>query len=92
MTSYEFEIICKNEIIKEVKEKYHEDYKIEELHLVWFGKELQNMKCCICDNGKNNRYYECTFNGNKQELYVDIYEKKHNTKVMPKDFVKVVKR
>jgi len=92
MTSYEFEVICKNELIKEIKEKYNEDYRIEEMHLVWFSKTLQNMKCCICDSGKNQRYYECTYNGNKQELYVDIYEKKYNTKVSQENFDKVVKR
>ena len=81
MKSYEFEIICKNEIIKELKEKFKEDFKVEELHLVWFSKNLQNLKCCICDSGKNDRYYECTFNGDKQELYVDIYNKVSNKEI-----------
>ena len=40
MTSYEFEVICKNELIKELKEKYNEDYKIQELHLVWYAKDF----------------------------------------------------
>lgn len=92
MTPYEFQVICKNEIIKELKEKYNEEFKIEDLHLVWGCKALQNMKCTICDNGDNKRYYECTYNGNKKELYVDIYEKKHNTKVMQKNFETAVKR
>ena len=86
MTSYEFEVICKNELIKELKEKYNEDYKIQELHMVWYAKELQNHKCTICDLRPNQRYYECTYNGDKNELYVDIYEKAHNTKVEAKDF------
>lgn len=86
MTSHEFEVICKNELIKELKEKYNEDFKIEELHLVWYAKELQNHKCTICDLRSNQRYYECTYNGDKNELYVDIYDKKYNTKVESKDF------
>jgi len=86
MQSYEFEIICKNEIINELYKYYGEKYKIEELHLVWFSKSLQNFKCCVCDLRDNNRYYECTYNGNKKEMYVDIYEKKHNTKVIDKFF------
>lgn len=92
MTSYEFEVICKNEIIKELSEKYCENYKIEDIHTVWQCKTLQNMKCILCDSGENLRLYECTYNGNKKELYVDIYIKKCNTKVMQKDFNKVVKR
>ena len=93
MNSYEFEVVCKNEIINEVKAKYNETLKIEELQMVWFSKSLQNYKCCICDlRPSNQRYYECTFNGNKDELYVDIYEKAHNTKVLSANFNKVVKR
>lgn len=92
MTSYEFQVICKNEIIRELKEKYNEEYKIEELHVVWASKVLQNMKCTICDSGPDLRYYECTYNGNKKELYVDIYDKVNNTRVSEKDFVKAVKR
>lgn len=90
MQSYEFEVICKNELIKELKEKYNEDYTIEELHLVWFSKALQNFKCVIIDLKENQRYYECTYNGDKKQLYVDIYEKKHNTLVEEQDFNKIV--
>ena len=78
MNSYEFEVICKNALIEQLKKLYNEDLKIDELHLVWFTKALQNWKCIIIDLRENNRLYECTFNGNKQELYVDIYDKQHN--------------
>ena len=78
MNSYEFEVICKNALIEQLKKLYNEDLKINELHLVWFAKALQNWKCIIIDLRENNRLYECTFNGNKQELYVDIYDKQHN--------------
>lgn len=92
MKSYDFEVISKNEIIKEVENYYGENLKIEQLHLVWFNKSLQNFKCLVCDSTDNQRYYECTYNGDKKELYVDIYEKKYNTKVLNKNFDKVVKR
>lgn len=86
MTSYQFEVVCKNELIKELKEKYNEDYVIQDLHMVWFSKSLQNLKCTICDLKDNQRYYECTYNGDKEQLYVDIYEKAHNTAVSKNDF------
>lgn len=92
MTSYELEVIAKNAIIDTLKKNYNEELKIEELHLVWFSKVLQNYKCCICDLKPNNRYYECTYNGNKQEIYVDIYEKKVNRKICKENFNKVAKR
>lgn len=86
MNSYKFEVICKNELIRELKEKYNEDYVIQDLHLVWFSKALQNYKCVICDLKDNKRYYECTYNGDKKELYVDIYDKQFNTLIEENDF------
>lgn len=90
MNSYEFEVICKNALIDILEDLYCEDYDISELQLVWFSKALQNWKCIIIDLGKNNRLYECTFNGNKQELYVDIYDKQHN--IVVTEFKKEVKK
>lgn len=90
MTSYKFEVICKNELIKELKELYREEYTIEDLHLVWFSKCLQNYKCTICDLKDNSRYYECTYNGDKKQLYVDIYDKQFNTVVEEADFKETV--
>lgn len=78
MKSYEFEVKCKNALIKILEEKYGEKLAIGELHLVWFSKVLKNFKCTICDLRANQRYYELTYNGDKDELYVDIYEKQHN--------------
>ena len=93
MTSYEFEIIAKNAVIDKVKAEYGEDLKIEEVHQVWFSKTLQNFKICLCDSKPtNSRFYECTYNGNKKEMYVDIYEKKYNFKVDYQNFQKAVKR
>lgn len=87
MGSYEFEVICKNALIKKLKELYGEDLNITELHLVWFSKALQNYKCVIVDlRPSNQRYYECTYNGTKKELYVDIYNKEHNILVSENEF------
>lgn len=76
--SYDFEVVCKNALIKELADKYNEDLSIEDLHLVWFTKALKVYKCVIIDLGDNQRYYECTYNIDKNELYVDIYEKQYN--------------
>lgn len=78
MNSYEFEVICKNFLIEKLKYLYNEDLTIKDLHLVWFSKALQNFKCIIIDLRPNNRMYECTYNGSKDELYLDIYNKEHN--------------
>lgn len=90
MNSYNFEVICKNALIEKLKEKYNEDFTIQELHLVWFAKELKNYKCTIVDLRDNQRYYECTYNGNTDQIYIDIYEKQHNIVIDNTEFNTVV--
>lgn len=90
MQSYEFEVKCKNALIDILKEKYNEDYTIQDLHLVWFTKALRNFKCTICDLKPNQRYYECTYNGDKDEVYIDIYDKQFNVVVDGKNLSSIV--
>lgn len=78
MKSQEYETKCKKALVKILKEKYESNLKTDDLHLVWFAKTLQNFKCVLIDLLDNQRYYECTYNGDKDELYVDIYEKQYN--------------
>jgi hypothetical protein len=87
MNSYNFEVICKNILIKELKEKYNEDFTIQDLHLVWFSKILKNYKCVIVDLRANKRYYELTFNGDGEEIYLDIYQKEHNSVTTKENFI-----
>lgn len=42
--------------------------------IVWKCKTIQNVKF-IVGTTFNNNIYELTFNGDKNELYVDVYEK-----------------
>lgn len=87
MKSQEFETKCKNALAKILNEKYGSNLEKDDLHLVWFAKELQNFKCVLIDLLNNQRYYECTYNGDKGELYVDIYEKRHNVCLKAEELV-----
>ncbi len=78
LTSYEFEVAAKNAVIEKIKEHYNEDYVIQDMHLVSYGRALKNQKCTMIELGANKRYYEVTFNGNTEEMYVDIYQKEFN--------------
>jgi hypothetical protein len=49
-----------------------------DVYVVWFAKTLQNWKALLSTNLPDGRYYELTFNGDKNELYLDTYEKKSN--------------
>lgn len=81
MNSYEFEVAAKNAVIAVVQEKYGETYDIIQIQMVWFAHVLGNKKAILIDNGMNMRIYEVTYNREKNELYVDVYEKQHNEKI-----------
>lgn len=54
-------------------------YRLEEkIYVVWSCKTLQNNKALLALNVEDGMYYECTYNGDKCELYLDAYEKRHN--------------
>ena len=47
-------------------------------HIVWSCKTLQNQKALISTDIPDGRYYEVTYNGDKNEFYFDAYVKEHN--------------
>ena len=49
-----------------------------DVYIVWMCKTLQNSKAMASTNKPDGMYYELTYNGNKGELYLDAYQKKHN--------------
>lgn len=57
-----------------------DDFKleIEEVYVVWFVKVLQNWKALLSTNIPDGMYYEITYNGNLEELYLDAYKKMEN--------------
>lgn len=50
--------------------------------LVWLCKTLQNHKCLISTTLHDGMYYECTYNGDKGEMYLDAYKKFENKKII----------
>lgn len=50
----------------------------EEVYVVWFCKTLQNWKVLLSTTLPDNKYYEVTHNGNKDETYLDVYVKLEN--------------
>ena len=49
-----------------------------EVYIVWKCKTLQNWKYLISSTLLDGMYYELTFNGNKNEWYLDAYKKFEN--------------
>lgn len=56
----------------------------EDVYIVWMCKTLQNSKAMLSTPVLDTRYYEVTYNGDKEEAYLDAYVKEQNacTKVI----------
>lgn len=75
MTSKEFDIAAKLAVIS----RFGNAKDVNEMHTVWFARILGAMKCIIIDlNPDNSDMYEVTYNAEKDEMYVDKYEKVAN--------------
>ena len=63
-----------------------DDVKINDfdVYIVWKAKILQNWKYLISSTLPDGMYYELTFNGDKNEWYLDAY-KKYDNKVIHND-------
>lgn len=55
-----------------------------EVYIVWKAKVLQNWKYLLSSNLYDGMYYELTYNGNKEEWYLDAYKKFENRVVKVK--------
>lgn len=50
----------------------------EDVYVVWSCKTLQNNKALLSTTVFDGMYYEVTYNGDKEELYLDAYKKLEN--------------
>jgi hypothetical protein len=50
----------------------------KDFYVVWKVKALQNWKVLISTDIISGQYWEVTYNGDKNETYVDHYVKRHN--------------
>lgn len=74
-----FESVCKNKLAEWYNG--HNEVKItpENVFVVWSCKTLQNYKSLLSTTVSGDGIYaEYTFNGDKQELYEDVYKKLTN--------------
>ena len=49
-----------------------------EVYTVWKSKALQNWKYLLSSTLNDGMYYELTYNGDKEEWYLDAYKKFEN--------------
>lgn len=82
MDNEKFIDLCKEEAMKYVNEHLDKTDKkeitIDNVFVVWSCKTLQNNKALLSTTLFDGMYYECTYNGDKNELYFDAYKKWEN--------------
>lgn len=82
MKNDEFIKLCKEIIVNYFNDRVEitDDKKItlEDVYIVWSCKALQNNKALVSTTVSDGMYYELTYNGDKQELYLDAYKKWEN--------------
>lgn len=85
MNERDFIKLCREEVCKytnkhlDVTDKG--DITVDDVYVVWSCKTLQNNKALLSTTLFDSMYYECTYNGDKKEMYVDAYKKWENYKV-----------
>ena len=82
-----FESVCKKKLVEWYNSSdnvhkgpdYVELIDLSNVFIVWSCKTLQNYKCLASTTVSGDGIYaEYTYNGDKQELYEDVYKKVSN--------------
>ena len=79
MNEKKFIDLCKKSVVE-----YLEEFVIttDDVSIVWLNKTLQNWKAVLVPIPIFGIYFECTYNGDEEELYFDAYKKEYN-KIIP---------
>lgn len=83
MGSKEFIELCKKQVAnyfnrKKEKTDVNKPMTTEDVYVVWYSKSLKNHKALLSTTVCDGMYYELTYNGEKDELYMDAYKKWEN--------------
>lgn len=81
--------VCKNQLVKWYNEAYdnmsvyiQQKIDLSNVYVVWSCKTLQNYKALLSTSVYGDGIYvEFTYNGDKQEPYMDVYHKIANQKI-----------
>jgi hypothetical protein len=58
---------------------------VDDLFVVWFCKTLDNWKAMISTNRVTGLYFEVTYNGRTNEIYLDYYVRERNLAIYMED-------
>lgn len=76
----DFQSVCLNKLVDWYNKNNETQIERDDVFIVWSCKTLQNYKCLASTTVSGDGIYaEYTYNGDKQELYEDVYTKLTNT-------------
>ena len=85
MGSKEFIQFAKQQVIRYVNDRAEKAdgqsvtlISEDDVFVVWYCKTLQNHKALLSTTIPDGMYYELTYNGDKDEAYLDAYKKWQN--------------
>lgn len=78
MNEKEFSNLCKSKIVDYLNREKGLDATVNDVYMVWFAKTLQNSKALLSSTFNDGMYFEATYNGDKNQLYLDAYKKEKN--------------
>ena len=81
MDNGKFIDVCKNEVVKYTNDHLDKQISSDDVYVVWLTKTLQNNKALLSTALLDGMYYELTYNGDKNELYIDVYKRLENKEV-----------
>lgn len=76
MHGIDFIKIAQERVMEVAKNSLPNDTLGDTVYLVSYYKEIQNSKGTFAISGSNKAFFEVTYNGDKQEMYVDMYDGK----------------
>ena len=82
MSNKDFQRLCIRYVRDYVNEHLDKSDNVQitddDVYIVWLCKTLQNHKALLSTTLHDGMYYELTFNGDKDEIYLDAYKKFEN--------------
>lgn len=76
----DFQSVCLDKLVNWYNTHNETQIERDDVFIVWSCKTLQNYKCLASTTVSGDGIYaEYTYNGDKQELYEDVYKKLTNT-------------
>ena len=84
MGNEEFELISRKAVADWYSQN-REKITIDNVYLVWVCKALQNNKALLATTKPDGMSFEVTYNGDKNEMYLDAYSKVENVLIPIKE-------